>query len=188
MQTPALETDVVKSVQVDVVCVDEDSPRHAGGRPLKLNVQRFLRICGWIQKGKSNSESCRIEQIDYTSFCAHKRRKKRWQWRYELADRVRDDYLRDWHLGNVVRHSENNWVASAWLLERKFPHLFALRPVNRDNGQSDQLVGDKIPAERLSEYGREMLEFAREEEARKAAPQPAGDQAALPDGGAEVAG
>jgi hypothetical protein len=44
MAAPAPEHDVVKSIPDDAVLVGDDRPRHAGGRPLKLNVQRFLRI------------------------------------------------------------------------------------------------------------------------------------------------
>lgn len=165
----ALETDVIKSVNGNAVVVGNDSPRHAGGRPVKLTVKRFLAICTWIQQGKSNTLACRAENVDYTTFRLHVRNKPRWRKRYEHADQIRDEFLRDVHLTNIVRHAEKNWAASAWILERKFPHLFALHFANRDNASTvEQPIGDAIPAERLAEYGRLMLEFAEEAKAKQA--------------------
>ena len=164
----ALEADVIKSVNGNAVVVGNDSPRERG-RPVKLTVKRFLAICTWIQQGKSNTLACRAENVDYTTFRLHVRNKPRWRKRYEHADAVRDEFLRDVHLTNIIRHAEKNWLASAWILERKFPHLFALHFANRDNANAaEQPIGNEIPAERLAEYGRLMLEFAEENKAREA--------------------
>jgi hypothetical protein len=161
MAPDPLQIDDIKSVQVDVVV--EPRPRNAGGRPKKLTVRRFLRICDWIQKGKSNTLACQTEDVDYSGFRAHVRRKPWWRKRYEHADQVRDEYLRDIHLTNIVRHSDNNWQASAWLLERKFPDLFALRSVNRNINSSEVPIGDQVGIEELQRYSRLMLEFAKEQ-------------------------
>jgi hypothetical protein len=46
--------------------------------------------------------------------------------------------------------------------------MFALRNVYRPEGAQEQGIGDKIPEQRLREYGRQMFEFARENEAKSA--------------------
>jgi len=89
MAAQVLETEVLKSV-------NGNSPRHARGRPRKLTVTKFLRICALIEKeGKSNTVACRIEGVDYTTFRFHVRRKPWWQKRYLHADQVRDEVLQD---------------------------------------------------------------------------------------------
>jgi transposase len=169
MSAPAFKPDVVKEIPADAVFVGNDLPRHAGGRPVKMTVKRFLQICAWIQQGKTNTVACRAEGVDYTTFRAHIRRNKRWIWRYELADKVRDDFLRDVHLANIGRHAKDNWQASAWLLERKFPTAFALHFKDRASDVAEKPVGNDIPAEVLAEHRALMLAMAREDEAKAAA-------------------
>jgi hypothetical protein len=115
-----------------------NSPRHAGGRPLRVTVARFLRICALIQEGKCNSAACKIEGVDYSGFRAHVRRKPWWQKRYLHADQVRDEYLKDLYLGIVSHHAKESWQAAAWILERKWPALFALHFTHRDTNATEQ--------------------------------------------------
>ena len=51
------------------------------------------------------------------------------------------------------------------------PERFALRNVNRAEFSAEQPIGNEIPAERLAEYGRLMLEMAKENEAKQLAQQ-----------------
>jgi hypothetical protein len=66
-------------------------------------------------------------------------------------------------------HAKRSPWATAWLLERNFPELYSLRDYVRPVANGSQLVGDKVPEERLQEYGRLMLEFARQNEAKAVA-------------------
>lgn len=57
-------------------------------------------------------------------------------------------------------------------LERKYPNEFSLRNVSRtDDTGGSQPIGNEIPAERLAEYGRLMLEMAEEDKAKELAKQ-----------------
>ena len=58
---------------------------------------------------------------------------------------------------------------TAWLLERNFPKPYALREFSRPVTNGSQPIGDKVSEERLREYGRLMLEFAQQNEAKTAA-------------------
>jgi hypothetical protein len=164
------ESDEIKSVSLDLV--GDDEPRHAGGRPRKLTVAKFLKICSWIEKGRPNIIACKNENINYSGFRFHIRTRLWWRKRYEIADTMRDEYFRDVHLANIIHHSQTNWTASAWLLERKFPHLFGMKNVNRDTAPADKPIGNEIPAERLAHYGEMMLQLAEEDRAREAAKAP----------------
>jgi transposase len=168
MSVPAFDSDVVKEIPIDTVRVGNNL-RHAGGRPVKMTVKRFLQICDWIQQGRSNTVACRAEGVDYTTFRAHIRKNKRWTYRYELADKIRDEFLRDVHLTNIAHHAKENWQASAWLLERKFPSAYALHFKDRDSDNLERRLQAEIPAEVLAENRALMLEMAREDEAKAAA-------------------
>jgi hypothetical protein len=161
-----LSTPAIKSVDADVV--GNISSRHPGGRPRKLNADRFLRICALVERGITNTQACKAEDVDYGGFRAHVRRKPWWAKRFQQADAIRDEYLRDFHLANVTKHSKECWAASAWILERPWPHLFALhytqhRPADAAEGHP---IGDAILAERLAEYGRLMVEMVEENAAK----------------------
>lgn len=163
----ALASDFVKEIPSDAVLVGDDSPRQRG-RPLKLTVQKFLKICSWIEQGRTNTNACRLEGVHYTGFATHLRNKPRWRKRYELADAARNAFLQDLHLNNIQRHAKECWAASAWLLERKFPSLFALHFKDRDTESAEQPVGNELPAEVLARHRALMLELAREDEAKQA--------------------
>jgi len=86
--------------------------------------------------------------------------------RYAEAKQVR---LQKWHeewLGEMHEHAKRSPWATAWLLERNFPELYALREFVRPVASGQQLIGDKIPEERLREYGRMMLEFAQKNDVK----------------------
>ena len=114
-----IEADAIKGA-------NGNSPRHAGGRPRKLTAACFVRICAWVQQGLTNTQACKVEGVDYGGFRTHVRRKHWWAKRFQMADQIRDEYLRDFHLSNITKHAKESWAASAWILERRWPQLFAL--------------------------------------------------------------
>lgn len=168
MAAQALEAEVIKSVNGNAVVVD-DSPRHRG-RPRKLTVKRFLAICALVQKGVTNTQACLAEDINYSGFRTHVRRKRWWAKRFQIADQIRDEYMRDYHLAQITKHAkEGNWLCSAWVLERRFPHLFALHYTEHRTAESvEESVGTELPAEVLARHRALMLELAREDEAKQA--------------------
>lgn len=86
---------------------------------------------------------------------------------------MRDDYLRDLHLANIARHAKESWQASAWLLERKFPSLFALHFKDRATESAEQPQYEKLTREEL------LASIARAKALEAEAP--VGWQPALPD-------
>ena len=53
-------------------------------------------------------------------------------------------------LESIMAAGERSWMAHAWWLERNLPHLYALRTVNRDSGDTEQLaLCDKMSLEPL---------------------------------------
>jgi hypothetical protein len=63
-------------------------------------------------------------------------------------------------------HAKRSPWATAWLLERNFPELYALRESTRPVTNGSQPIGDRVSEERLQEYGRLMLEFAQQNQAK----------------------
>jgi hypothetical protein len=77
--------------------------------------------------------------------------------------------LQKWHeewLGEMHEHAKRSPWATAWLLERNFPELYALREFTRPVTNGSQPIGDRVSEERLREYGRLMLEFAQQNQAK----------------------
>jgi len=154
------------STAVELQVVRDEMPRT--GRPLFLNARRFIRICGWIEKDESASVACRRELVSYAGFRNHVTRNPKYQRRLRKAEAIRESWLREYHIANIVRHAPKSVLASLWWMERRFPSEFALRAVNRDLALEEKPVGNEIPKERLEKYGALMLEMAKENEARQA--------------------
>lgn len=86
--------------------------------------------------------------------------------RFTEAKQIR---LARWHqewLSEMHEHAKRSPWATAWLLERNFPELYALREFTRPVSNGSQPIGDQVSVERLREYGRLMLEFAQQNEAK----------------------
>ncbi len=97
--------------------------------------------------------------------------------RFAEAKQIR---LQKWHeewLGEMHEHAKRSPWATAWLLERNFPELYALREFSRPVTNGSQPIGDKVSEERLREYGRLMLEFAQQKTPSLPAPEAAQEPA-----------
>ena len=137
----------------------------AGGRPLKLTERRFNRIVGHIRAGMTATSACRAEGITYTSWRGHIRDNEEWAKRLAEAEVERDDLLRDKCLEVLQTAFPKNWAAAAWMLERRWPELYALKTVNRNLNSTEAPV-----FERVSES--EMLENAKHAAAAALNPPP----------------
>jgi hypothetical protein len=140
--------------------------RDVGGRPLFLTARRFIRICRWIEQGESASEACRLELVTYQGFRQHVKRNPKYQRRLKEAEETREEFLREYHIANVRKHAPRNLLASLWWLERRFPQHFALKPVHRSEGSSEQPIGDRIDESQLRRYSELMEDFRKENQAK----------------------
>ena len=150
-QRPILELEVVRS----------DEARVATGRPLFLDARRFIRICHLIEHGESASEACRRECVTYRNFRLHVNRSAKYHRRLKHAEEVREHFLREFHMANILKHSAKNVAASMFWLERRYPKEFALKTVSRDSAQTEQLtLCDKISIEQLIANAKLAAEIA----------------------------
>jgi hypothetical protein len=134
---------------------------HAGGRPLLLNARRFIRICRAIERGESTSEACRQQLTTYRNFRMHVARNPKYQRRLRQAEEVREHFLREFHIANITKHAAKNVAASMFWLERRYPNEFALKTVNRDSGDMEQLAQcNKISLEQLVANAKLAAEIA----------------------------
>ena len=163
---PELESAETKSVNLEVVRDGPERPKR--GRPAILTIRKFLRICHLVEQGSAITHSCEAELVTYSHFRFRVARSPRLQERLKQAELTRESFLREFHIANIVKHAPRNVLASLWWLERRYPNEFALRNVNRAEASAEQPIGNEIPAERLAEYGKLMLEFAEENKAKQA--------------------
>ena len=145
-------------IELEVVRCDEP---HAGGRPLFLNVRRFIRICRAIERGDSASEACRQHLTTYRNFRMHVSRNPKYQRRLKQAEEIREHFLREFHIANITKHAAKNVAASMFWLERRYPAEFALRVVNRQINSQEPVL-DRVSPEQLIEDIRLAQQVANE--------------------------
>jgi hypothetical protein len=157
-----------KSHSINLEVVRDEPAGRNPWRPTTLTIRRFLKICHAIEGGSAITHACESQLISYSRFRFRVSRSARLQERLKEAEATREGFLMEFHIDNIKKHAPRNVLASLWWLERRHPNLFALRRVDRDTDTSAQPIGDAIPAERLAEYGRLMLEMAQENAAKAA--------------------
>src|ERR1700730_12356515 len=155
MRPQAEVLDEATEAQLEVV-------RDVGGMPLFLTSRRFIKICRWIEQGESASEACRLELVTYQGFRQHVKRNPKYQRRLKEAEETREEFLREYHIGNIRKHAPRNVLASLWWLERRFPQNFALRQVHRSEAQAEVAIGDKISEDQLRRYSELIEQFRKE--------------------------
>jgi hypothetical protein len=73
----------------------------------------------------------------------------------------------DESLALIRRHAKTNWLAAAWLLERKWPDKFALRSVVRtETDPNEKAVGGMLTEADLHQITQQVADFRRNETAR----------------------
>jgi hypothetical protein len=160
-----------KSKNLNLEVVRDDSQPVKRGRPVRLTPRLFLRICHAVEKGSAITHACESELVTYSHFRFRVARNPRWQKRLKEAEATRESFLKEYHIDNIKKHAPRNVLASLWWLERRHPAEFALRNFHRPDPSAEQPVGDAIPIERLEQYGRLMLELAKENAAKELAQQ-----------------
>jgi hypothetical protein len=152
-----------KSVDLELV---ENPPRR--GRPLSLTTRVFLAVCLHVEAGFSVPNGCSMEGISYRSFRRRCSQNLRLKQRLKEAEDVRADLRREQCLEAIMRAGERgNWAAYAWILERSWPGLFALRSVSRVDPEHDE-PEPELPAETLARHRQLYLEMLQEDQAKQA--------------------
>lgn len=118
------------------------------------------------KEGYSASEACRLEPVTYANFRRHVKLNAKYQRRLRETEETREDFLREFNIANIRKHTPRNVLASLWWLERRYPNQFALRNVQRSEGAGDQPLGDKIDEGQLRRYASLMEDFRRENESK----------------------
>ena len=166
MQSGQRTRSTAQAVPLEVVRDDETPTEIKAGRKRKLTPAIFEKIMAVIEAGGRVTPACRQHGISPVTLFMRVGRNLEEAKRFAEAKQIR---LQKWHeewLGEMHEHAKRSPWATAWLLERNFPELYALREFVRPVANGSQLVGDKVPEERLREYGRLMLEFAQQNQAK----------------------
>ena len=158
-----------QAVPLEVVRDDETSTEIKAGRKRKLTPAIFEKIMAVIESGGRVTPACRQHGISPVTLFMRVGRNPEEAKRFAEAKQIR---LQKWHeewLGEMHEHAKRSPWATSWLLERNFPELYALREFTRPVTNGSQPIGDRVPEERLREYGRLMLEFAQQNQAKAVA-------------------
>jgi hypothetical protein len=146
---------------------DEETPGEIkAGRKRKLTPAIFEKIMAVIEAGGRVTPACRQHGISPVTLFMRVGRNPEEAKRFAEAKQIR---LQKWHeewLGEMHEHAKRSPWATAWLLERNFPELYALREFTRPVTNGGQPIGDRVSEERLREYGRLMLEFVQQNQAK----------------------
>jgi hypothetical protein len=162
----AVEPEPHETKRINLELVDKPARRNPW-RPTTLTVRAFLKICHNIERGFSIPNACEVEAISYRNFRHRVSRSPRLEKRLKEAEAVRFELRHEQAIVTIMAAGEKSWPAHAWWAERNLPERYALKTVHRaDSENGEQLIGDRIPAERVANYGTLMLEVAEENKAR----------------------
>lgn len=116
---------------------------------MKLSQERIDRILEGVADGLSKESACSRACISKTAFYkwlkkgktdSEAGRRSLQRQLYEEIPRAEAEF-EAFHLRNITRASLDDWRASGWTLERKFPDRYARRVINQqDPEQDDELV------------------------------------------------
>lgn len=162
-----------EAVPLEVVRDDDSPPEVKAGRKRKLTPAIFEKIMAAIEEGARIIPACREHGISSKTLFMRVARDAEAASRFAQAKQMR---LQRWHeewLGEMHEHAKRSPWATAWLLERNFPELYALREFTRPVTNGSQPIGDQVSADQLRQYAALMDEFRRENEAKAATQAPA---------------
>lgn len=123
-------------------------------RKFTLTDEVIDNICKAIGNGLTNKDACALCGIPEDTFYswlrdAEKgtRNKDHLKQKIKLAQSVKraESTFKAFHLKNIIKSSNEDWKASAWMLERKFPKEYAKVDRNAvvlstDNGMLPQVL------------------------------------------------
>jgi hypothetical protein len=93
------------------------------------DIQHVSIDAPWPVSIFSVSEACGLEPVSYATFRRHVKLNSKYQRRLKEAEEMREEFLREFHIANIRKHTPRNVLASLWWLERRYPNQFALRNI-----------------------------------------------------------
>ena len=157
MAREPLSTGETKSVEFEVVQPDKPK-RNPRGRTARLTPRVFMRICHLVEQGWAITKAVESQSITYSCFRHRCQGNPKWEARIKKAEAVRFQRRHEEAVESVMRAGEKSWMAHAWYLERVLPHLYALKNVNRTEGEAEAPVFDKISQAELLENAQAAID------------------------------
>jgi hypothetical protein len=111
--------------------------KHAGGRPTKRTPDRAALLIAAIAKGLPYKTACQIAGLDFTTFNDWRQKDPEFAMKIEKAEGEAIER----NMALIQQAAQKDWKASAWLLERRHPEMFARPEVqlaNRTSGQGSE--------------------------------------------------
>ena len=90
---------------------------------MRLTPELIKKICRYVENGNTYERSCALVGIHESTFYKWKQRglAEKEGLYFELVESVKkaDEKFIAYHVANITKHSDDDWKASAWMLERK---------------------------------------------------------------------
>lgn len=134
-------TEEVTTPEFVIVSGTNKPRRKKTGRPLRLTLRVFIKICQHVERGFAVTQACEAESITYSIFRLRCAENPRLEERIQQALKVRFDRRHEEALASVLKAGERSWMAHAWYLERVLPHFYALKTVVRNEGGNTEKAG-----------------------------------------------
>ncbi len=93
-------------------------------RPTKYSKKLTENLCKWIRMGNNYKDACAMEGIHYDTFN---------QWRkqfseFSVAIERSEALCKAACIARIHQAEAKDWRAASWILERRFPQEYSLRP------------------------------------------------------------
>ena len=129
------------------------------GRKSKLDDELQKKIIRYISQGNTYDRACKLvgisERVFYYWKEAGEKAKSGKYFHFLQEVKKAEAKFIAYHTANITQHSQQNWQASAWLLERKCPKEFG-KKVDLTSGDQP-LVGFKVTM--ANSDGKEEIEL-----------------------------
>lgn len=153
---------------------NEEDMKHAGGRKSKYCEETVDLICKGIESGMGKYRCCRQSDkagnikvnITYQTFRNWEKKYPEFAERVEQASKAQKMAIHDEAFSWLRAHLPKNWTACAWVLERLFPEVYALKKdkegldINRTEMETNMSDINKIKEKLGKDNLSKMIETA----------------------------
>lgn len=128
----------------------------------KLTPELAVEALGLVENGATNADVCSYLGVAETTFYRWLKIPKTDAERQLCEGLKRAETKRKlWHLQRINRAAENDWKASAWYLERRYPNEYA---------RTQRITGEVVTTQRSDALTEAIKETARKMERGRTEP------------------
>ena len=110
----------------------KDAPKRGRGRPrTQMTDENIAAILRTVALGVWPDRAAQMHGVNASTMRSFKEANEDFRTALEKADAQAESGF----LGKILRHTENQWTAAAWMLERRWPARWAKRDSDHDDAK-----------------------------------------------------